>query len=106
MSAPYVVVGASLAGMNAARTLRVEGHGGPIIVLDADGHLPYDRPPLSKQLLTGEWDPERIVLPIAKEDLDLDLRWESGPRVFRSLTEQSAPCPPTEPSTGSPSTVS
>ena len=79
MSTPFVVVGASLAGMNAARTLRVEGHAGPIIVLDADGHLPYDRPPLSKQLLTGEWDPERIILPIAKEDLDLDLR--SGVRA-------------------------
>ena len=74
MSNPVVVVGASLAGMNAARTLRLEGHDGPIVVLDGDPHRPYDRPPLSKQILSGEWDPERIVLAIGNEDLGLDMR--------------------------------
>lgn len=74
MSSSIAIVGASLAGINAARTLRNEGHAGPIHVIDADPERPYDRPPLSKQILTGEWEPDRILLPAAKEDLGLDLR--------------------------------
>ena len=69
-----LVVGASLAGLHAARTLRLEGHVGPIVVVDADVDAPYDKPPLSKQVLAGEWDRDRVVLPAATEDLDLDLR--------------------------------
>lgn len=74
MNSTTVVVGASLAGINAARTLRLGGHTGSIIVLDADSERPYDRPPLSKQVLTGEWDPEKILLPAGKEDLGLEFR--------------------------------
>ena len=69
-----LVVGASLAGLHAARTLRLEGHEGPIVVVDADVDAPYDKPPLSKQVLAGEWERDRIVLPAATEDLGLDLR--------------------------------
>jgi len=69
-----LVVGASLAGLHAARTLRLEGHSGPIVVVDADPDAPYDKPPLSKQVLSGEWERDRIVLPAATDDLDLDLR--------------------------------
>jgi len=60
--------------MHAARTLRLEGHVGPIVVLDADPHTPYDKPPLSKQVLSQGWEVEKLTLPAAKEDLDLDLR--------------------------------
>lgn len=74
MNSTTVVVGASLAGLNAARTLRLGGHAGSIIVLDADPERPYDRPPLSKQILTGEWDPEKLLLPAGKEDLGLEFR--------------------------------
>ncbi|HEY6534047.1 MAG TPA: FAD-dependent oxidoreductase [Acidimicrobiales bacterium] len=69
-----VVVGASLAGMHAARTLRVGGHAGRIIVLDADSHTPYDKPPLSKQVLSEGWEPEQLALHVLNEDLDLELR--------------------------------
>ena len=72
MNSTSVIVGASLAGINAARTLRLQGHTGSIIVVDADSERPYDRPPLSKQMLTGEWEPEKILLPAGKEDLDLE----------------------------------
>ncbi len=72
MNSTTVIVGASLAGINAARTLRLQGHTGSIIVVDADSERPYDRPPLSKQMLTGEWEPEKILLPAGKEDLDLE----------------------------------
>ena len=74
MTSTAVVVGASLAGTNAARTLRLEGHEGEIIVLDPDLRAQYDRPPLSKEFLAGNLDPERIMLQAAKEDLGLDVR--------------------------------
>jgi len=74
MNSTTVIVGASLAGINAARSLRLQGHAGSIIVVDADSERPYDRPPLSKQMLTGEWEPEKILLPAGKEDLDLEFR--------------------------------
>jgi 3-phenylpropionate/trans-cinnamate dioxygenase ferredoxin reductase subunit len=74
-----VIVGASIAGMHAAHTLRKEGFDGHVAVIDADSHTPYDRPPLSKQVLSGEWDTDRITLAAAEEDLDLD--WHLGRRA-------------------------
>ena len=56
------IVGASLAGLNAAEALRREGFDGPVTLLGAESHLPYDRPPLSKQVLAGDWEPERAAL--------------------------------------------
>lgn len=70
-----VVVGASLAGLRACETLREEGFGGRIVLVGAEGHLPYDRPPLSKEILTGKWEPDKIVLRRGGlDDLDLDFR--------------------------------
>lgn len=57
-----VVVGASLAGLRATETLRAEGFRGRIFLVGEELHLPYDRPPLSKQVLAGSWPPERAVL--------------------------------------------
>lgn len=74
MSLTVMVVGASLAGMHAARTLRREGFEGTIVVVDRDPNTPYDRPPLSKQFLTGEIDEDRFVLAAVREELELDLR--------------------------------
>ena len=47
------VVGTSLAGLRAIETLRREGFDGRIVAIGAEPHLPYDRPPLSKELLAG-----------------------------------------------------
>jgi NADPH-dependent 2,4-dienoyl-CoA reductase/sulfur reductase-like enzyme len=76
MNETVVIVGASLAGLRAAETLRSEGFEGSIVVVGAEPHLPYDRPPLSKKLLSGEWEADRIVLrkPDAYDDLRLDFR--------------------------------
>jgi 3-phenylpropionate/trans-cinnamate dioxygenase ferredoxin reductase subunit len=74
MIGSVVIVGASLAGMNAAHTLRRDGFDGTITVIDADPNTPYDRPPLSKQVLAGVWDVDRIILPAAREDLGIDYR--------------------------------
>jgi len=51
-----VIVGASLAGVKAAETLRDEGYRGRVVLVGAEAELPYDRPPLSKQALKGEED--------------------------------------------------
>ena len=78
MSAPHiVVVGASLAGLQAAVTLRAEGFAGPLTIVGDEPHRPYDRPPLSKQVLTGEWGADRIALPAGSGD-SLDAQWELG----------------------------
>ena len=69
------VIGASLAGLRACETLRQEGFEGRISLVGAEPETPYDRPPLSKKLLSGEWEPDRIRLrkPAEFESLDLDL---------------------------------
>ncbi|HXT89231.1 MAG TPA: FAD-dependent oxidoreductase [Trebonia sp.] len=48
------VVGAGLGGLRAAEQLRAAGHDGPVTVIGAEPHLPYNRPPLSKELLAHE----------------------------------------------------
>jgi 3-phenylpropionate/trans-cinnamate dioxygenase ferredoxin reductase component len=48
-----VIVGASLAGLRAAQTLREEGFGGTLTIIGDEADPPYDRPPLSKQVLSG-----------------------------------------------------
>jgi NADPH-dependent 2,4-dienoyl-CoA reductase/sulfur reductase-like enzyme len=53
------IVGASLAGLRAAETLRDRGFDGTVTLVGDEPHRPYDRPPLSKQLLQGTWDPEQ-----------------------------------------------
>lgn len=70
-----VVVGASLAGLQAAVTLRADGFDGDLTLVGEEPHRPYDRPPLSKQVLTGEWGPDRVALPAAES---LDVTWELG----------------------------
>lgn len=58
-----VVIGASLAGLRAVQGLRREGHTGRIVLIGAEEHWPpFDRPPLSKQVLTGAWEPEKARL--------------------------------------------
>jgi 3-phenylpropionate/trans-cinnamate dioxygenase ferredoxin reductase subunit len=73
------IVGASLAGVRAAEELRAHGFDGRVTVVGDEPATPYDRPPLSKQVLAGEWEPERIALTVADGSLDdLDLDWRSG----------------------------
>lgn len=71
-----VVVGASLAGLRAAETFRSEGFDGRLTLVGAEPHLPYDRPPLSKKVLAGEWDADRIALrkPGGYDELGLEFR--------------------------------
>ena len=61
------IVGASLAGFNAAEALRRGGFEGPVTLIGAEDHPPYDRPPLSKQVLAGDWEPDRAALTDTEE---------------------------------------
>ena len=61
------IVGASLAGLNAAEALRRDGFDGSVTLIGAESRLPYDRPPLSKQVLAGDWEPERAALTDSEE---------------------------------------
>jgi NADPH-dependent 2,4-dienoyl-CoA reductase/sulfur reductase-like enzyme len=74
------IVGTSLAGLRAAETFRREGFDGRIVAIGAEPHLPYDRPPLSKELLRGDWEPDEIVLRKQGVD-DLDLDWRLDARA-------------------------
>ncbi|MCA9531132.1 MAG: NAD(P)/FAD-dependent oxidoreductase [Myxococcales bacterium] len=70
-----VVVGASLAGLRAAEQLRRRKYAGRLVLIGAEPTLPYDRPPLSKEVLRGELEPDAIGLRRRPyEELDLDLR--------------------------------
>lgn len=62
MTASVLVVGASAAGLATAEALRRKGFDGRLTLLGAEPHLPYDRPPLSKQVLSGAWEPARAQL--------------------------------------------
>jgi NADPH-dependent 2,4-dienoyl-CoA reductase/sulfur reductase-like enzyme len=70
------VVGASAAGLSAAEALRAKGFDGELTLAGAEWHLPYDRPPLSKQVLSGVWEPEKVLLrnETAISGLGADLR--------------------------------
>ncbi|MEX0664563.1 MAG: FAD-dependent oxidoreductase [Acidimicrobiia bacterium] len=76
----FVVVGASLAGLRAVEELRRLGFDGRIVLVGAETHLPYDRPPLSKDLLAGEAQVDDIALRRQPYD-DLDIDWRLGRRA-------------------------
>lgn len=70
------VVGASLAGLQAARSLRSQGYDGRLVIIGDEPHRPYDRPPLSKEFLAGRVGTDALLL----EDADdvLDAEWLLG----------------------------
>jgi len=77
MSATIAVVGASLAGLSAARALRDQSFDGRIVVIGEEVHAPYDRPPLSKDFLAGTSSLEDIGLGTS-DDEQLALEWRLG----------------------------
>ncbi|MFF7140275.1 FAD/NAD(P)-binding oxidoreductase [Streptomyces sp. SID2888] len=70
-----VIVGASLAGLTAAETLRAEGFTGSLTMIGDEPYEPYDRPPLSKAVLLGKASPHRTDLPRRRE---IDADWRLG----------------------------
>ncbi|WP_327116315.1 FAD-dependent oxidoreductase [Nocardia sp. NBC_01730] len=77
------VVGASLAGLRAAETLRAEGFDGELTIIGDEPHLPYDRPPLSKDFLLGKVEIADIALADSASHDYLDARWVLGSGATR-----------------------
>ncbi|MCX4992378.1 MULTISPECIES: NAD(P)/FAD-dependent oxidoreductase [unclassified Streptomyces] len=75
------VVGASLSGLYAARELRAQGFDGRLVIVGDEPHRPYDRPPLSKDFLTGRADEDQLALTDAEESAELDAEWLLGVRA-------------------------
>ncbi|MFI6014708.1 NAD(P)/FAD-dependent oxidoreductase [Streptomyces sp. NPDC051243] len=73
------VVGASLAGLSAARSLRGQGYDGRLVVIGDELHRPYDRPPLSKEFLAGTLGEAELAL--ETDDEDLGAEWLLGVRA-------------------------
>jgi 3-phenylpropionate/trans-cinnamate dioxygenase ferredoxin reductase subunit len=80
-----LVVGGGLGALRVAEQLRQQGHEGPITVIGSEEHLPYDRPPLSKQVMRGDRDST------AFPDVDdLGVTWVLGTRaLFVDSTSKS-----------------
>lgn len=72
-----LVVGAGVAGMRAAETLRKEGYEGALTIVGAERHAPYHRPPLSKKLLSGK---------VERAGVDLAPQLDLGARVLREAS--------------------
>ncbi|MFC1416810.1 NAD(P)/FAD-dependent oxidoreductase [Streptacidiphilus cavernicola] len=66
-----VVVGAGMAGVQTAVSLRGQGYEGELVLLGAEPHLPYDRPPLSKDVLLGKAENSRFELDYGGLGVDL-----------------------------------
>jgi NADPH-dependent 2,4-dienoyl-CoA reductase/sulfur reductase-like enzyme len=83
MSQPehVLVVGAGLAGLRTVERLRSAGYQGRLSLVGEEEHAPYDRPPLSKQVLTGEWAPERTTLRSLEGLDELGVRVHLGMRA-------------------------
>ena len=71
------IVGASLAGLSAARALRARSYDGRITIIGDEWHEPYDRPPLSKDFLAGTASVADLAL-AEEDDVALDLEWRLG----------------------------
>lgn len=72
------MVGAGLGGLRTAERLRAAGHDGPITLVGNETHLPYDRPPLSKQILTGAWESPRTLLTTEQRLREQGMEWRLG----------------------------
>jgi NADPH-dependent 2,4-dienoyl-CoA reductase/sulfur reductase-like enzyme len=79
MAQRIVVVGAGLGGLRAAEQLRTAGFAGDVVVIGDEPHLPYTRPPLSKEGLAGELSHETVVFR-RKASVD-DVTWRLGESV-------------------------
>lgn len=76
-----IVVGAGLSGWRTAKDLRRLGFAGVLTLLGDEDELPYDRPPLSKAVLTGEREPEAVRLTTDDEIAELDIDFRRGVRA-------------------------
>jgi len=87
MTKPVVIVGASMGGLRAAEALRRFGYAGPITAIGDEAYPPYNRPPLSKEVLAGEVSHEAVAFP--QRAATEDVNWVLGTRVMSADLEHS-----------------
>ena len=80
-SAGVVIAGGSLAAFTSAEALRAEGFAGRIQIFSGEDCLPYNRPPLSKQVLLGTWDASKCFITTPERIQDLNIEFHSGAKV-------------------------
>ncbi len=85
MTKPVIIVGASMGGLRAAEALRRFGYAGPITVIGEERHAPYNRPPLSKEVLAAEVSHEAVAFP--QRESTADVNWVLGTGVERADLE-------------------
>jgi 3-phenylpropionate/trans-cinnamate dioxygenase ferredoxin reductase subunit len=78
---PFVIAGAGLAGAKAAEALRKRGYDGPLVLVGAEEHRPYERPPLSKGYLTGKEEREKAFVHPESWYAEHDVELRTGTRV-------------------------
>jgi 3-phenylpropionate/trans-cinnamate dioxygenase ferredoxin reductase subunit len=78
-AAPVIIVGASMGGLRTAEALRRSGYAGPITVIGEELHAPYNRPPLSKDVLSTGVSHEAVAFPARAATADVE--WMLGSRV-------------------------
>jgi len=85
---PVIIVGAGLGGLRTAESLRAAGYQDGIVVIGDEPHLPYNRPPLSKEALAGGVRVEDLHF--RRRDAIGDVEWRLGvPVVASDLTERT-----------------
>ncbi|GEL23662.1 ferredoxin reductase [Pseudonocardia sulfidoxydans NBRC 16205] len=77
-----VVAGGGLAAVRVTEFLRRRGFDGSVVVLGDEPHLPYDRPPLSKEVLTGKVKPQDATFKDEQAFADLDVELRTGCAVL------------------------
>ena len=82
MTKPVVIVGASMGGLRVAEALRRFGYTGPITAIGDEPYAPYNRPPLSKEVLANEVSHEAVAFP--QRAATEDVNWILGTRVVSS----------------------
>jgi NADPH-dependent 2,4-dienoyl-CoA reductase/sulfur reductase-like enzyme len=89
-----VVVGASLGGLRTVQSLRSSGFTGKVTLVGEEHHRPYDRPPLSKHVLSGEWQAEQAFLADDAEMARIDVDLKLGQRAVDSSSSAPASSAP------------
>jgi 3-phenylpropionate/trans-cinnamate dioxygenase ferredoxin reductase component len=72
------VIGAGISGLRAAQQLRAQGYDDDLVIVGAEPHLPYDRPPLSKSYLLGAVGVADLALAEQPDIDELEARWHLG----------------------------
>ena len=82
---PVIIVGASMGGLRTAEALRRAGYTGPITVIGEELHAPYNRPPLSKDVLSTGVSHEAVAFPARAATADV--KWILGARAISTDLE-------------------